>query len=142
MATTPVGDIELHRPYVDQVEITCPECGKPMHRVKEVIDCWYDSGSMPFAQWHYPFENKEIFEKRFPANFISEAIDQTRGWFYTLLAISTLLFGRAPFENCVVLGHVQDENGQKMSKHKGNVVDPWEVLDRQGADAVLSLIHI
>ena len=136
MATTPVGDIELHRPYVDQIEITCPECGKPMHRVKEVIDCWYDSGSMPFAQWHYPFENREIFEKRFPANFISEAIDQTRGWFYTLLAISTLLFGRAPFENCVVLGHVQDENGQKMSKHKGNVVDPWEVLDKQGADAV------
>ena len=136
MATTPVGDIELHRPYVDQVEITCPECGKPMHRVKEVIDCWYDSGSMPFAQWHYPFENKEIFEKRFPANFISEAIDQTRGWFYTLMAISTLMFNRAPFENCIVLGHVQDKDGQKMSKHKGNVVDPWSVLDKQGADAV------
>ena len=136
MATTPVGDIELHRPYVDQVEITCPECGKPMHRVKEVIDCWYDSGSMPFAQWHYPFENKEIFEKRFPANFISEAIDQTRGWFYTLMAISTLMFHRAPFENCIVLGHVQDKDGQKMSKHKGNVVDPWSVLDKQGADAV------
>ena len=136
MATTPVGDIELHRPYVDQIEITCPECGKPMHRVKEVIDCWYDSGSMPFAQWHYPFENKEIFEKRFPANFISEAIDQTRGWFYTLMAISTLMFNRAPFENCIVLGHVQDKDGQKMSKHKGNVVDPWEVLDKQGADAV------
>ena len=136
MATTPVGDIELHRPYVDQIEITCPECGKPMHRVKEVIDCWYDSGSMPFAQWHYPFENKEIFEKRFPANFISEAIDQTRGWFYTLMAISTLMFDRAPFENCIVLGHVQDKDGQKMSKHKGNVVDPWSVLDRQGADAV------
>ena len=136
MATTPVGDIELHRPYVDQVEITCPECGKPMHRVKEVIDCWYDSGSMPFAQWHYPFENREIFEKRFPANFISEAIDQTRGWFYTLMAISTLMFDRAPFENCIVLGHVQDKDGQKMSKHKGNVVDPWSVLDKQGADAV------
>ena len=136
MATTPVGDIELHRPYVDQIEITCPECGKPMHRVKEVIDCWYDSGSMPFAQWHYPFENKEIFEKRFPANFISEAIDQTRGWFYTLMAISTLMFDRAPFENCIVLGHVQDKDGQKMSKHKGNVVDPWSVLDKQGADAV------
>ena len=136
MATTPVGDIELHRPYVDQIEITCPECGKPMHRVKEVIDCWYDSGSMPFAQWHYPFENREIFEKRFPANFISEAIDQTRGWFYTLMAISTLMFNRAPFENCIVLGHVQDKDGQKMSKHKGNVVDPWSVLDRQGADAV------
>ena len=136
MATTPVGDIELHRPYVDQIEITCPECGKPMHRVKEVIDCWYDSGSMPFAQWHYPFENKEIFEKRFPANFISEAIDQTRGWFYTLMAISTLMFHRAPFENCIVLGHVQDKDGQKMSKHKGNVVDPWSVLDKQGADAV------
>ena len=136
MATTPVGDIELHRPYVDQIEITCPECGKPMHRVKEVIDCWYDSGSMPFAQWHYPFENKEIFEKRFPANFISEAIDQTRGWFYTLMAISTLMFNRAPFENCIVLGHVQDKDGQKMSKHKGNVVDPWSVLDKQGADAV------
>ena len=136
MATTPVGDIELHRPYVDQVEITCPECGKPMHRVKEVIDCWYDSGSMPFAQWHYPFVNKEIFEKRFPANFISEAIDQTRGWFYTLMAISTLMFHRAPFENCIVLGHVQDKDGQKMSKHKGNVVDPWSVLDKQGADAV------
>ena len=136
MATAPVGDIELHRPYVDQIEITCPECGKPMRRVKEVIDCWYDSGSMPFAQWHYPFENKEIFEKRFPANFISEAIDQTRGWFYTLMAISTLMFDRAPFENCIVLGHVQDKDGQKMSKHKGNVVDPWSVLDRQGADAV------
>ncbi len=136
MATTEIGDIELHRPYVDAVEITCPECGKPMRRVKDVIDCWYDSGSMPFAQWHYPFENKEIFEKRFPANFISEAIDQTRGWFYTLLAISTLMFGRSPFENCIVMGHVQDKDGQKMSKHKGNVVDPWSVLNKQGADAV------
>ena len=136
MSTKPLGDIELHRPYVDEVEITCPECGKPMHRVKEVIDCWYDSGSMPFAQWHYPFENKDIFEKRFPANFISEAIDQTRGWFYTLSAISTLLFERAAFENCIVMGHVQDKDGQKMSKHKGNVVDPWSVLNKQGADAV------
>ena len=129
-------DLELHRPYIDQVTITCEKCGKEMHRTPEVIDCWYDSGSMPFAQYHYPFENRELFEETFPANFISEAIDQTRGWFYTLLAISTLLFERSPFENCVVLGHVQDENGQKMSKHKGNVVDPWEVLDKQGADAV------
>ncbi|MEG1966329.1 MAG: isoleucine--tRNA ligase [Clostridia bacterium] len=136
MATTEVGDIELHRPYIDAVEITCPECGKPMHRVKEVIDCWYDSGSMPFAQWHYPFENKETFEKRFPADFISEAIDQTRGWFYTLIAIGTLIFGKAPFKNCIVLGHVQDKDGQKMSKHKGNVIDPWQVLDKQGADAI------
>jgi len=107
-----------------------------MKRVPEVIDCWYDSGSMPFAQWHYPFENKELFEKRFPADFISEAVDQTRGWFYTLLAIGTLVFERNPFENCIVLGHVQDKDGQKMSKHKGNVVDPWAVLDKQGADAV------
>ncbi len=129
-------DLELHRPYIDQVTMTCPECGGEMHRTPEVIDCWYDSGSMPFAQWHYPFENKELFEKNFPANFISEAIDQTRGWFYTLIAISTLLFDRAPFENCVVLGHVQDKDGIKMSKHKGNVIDPWEVLNRQGADAV------
>ncbi len=136
MATQPLGDIELHRPFIDEVEITCPECGKPMHRVKEVIDCWYDSGSMPFAQWHYPFENKEVFESRFPAHFISEAIDQTRGWFYTLMAISTLLFDQSPFQNCLVLGHVQDKDGQKMSKHKGNVVDPWSVLDQQGADAV------
>ncbi len=136
MATSEVGDIELHRPYIDAVEIKCPHCGKPMQRVKEVIDCWYDSGSMPFAQWHYPFENKDVFEKRFPADFISEAVDQTRGWFYTLLAISTLIFGRAPFENCIVMGHVQDKDGQKMSKHKGNVVDPWSVLDKQGADAV------
>ena len=127
---------ELHRPYIDEVKITCPCCGKPMTRTKEVIDCWYDSGSMPFAQWHYPFENKEKFEARFPADFISEAIDQTRGWFYTLIAISTLLFGRAPFENCVVLGHVQDKDGRKMSKHLGNVVDPKAVLEKQGADAV------
>lgn len=136
MSVKPLGDIELHRPYVDEVELVCPQCGKAMRRVKDVIDCWYDSGSMPFAQWHYPFENKDVFEKRFPANFISEAIDQTRGWFYTLSAISTLLFDRAPFENCIVLGHVQDKDGQKMSKHKGNVVDPWTVLNKQGADAV------
>ncbi|MBR1584654.1 MAG: isoleucine--tRNA ligase [Clostridia bacterium] len=136
MAIGEVNLPELHRPYIDEVKITCPHCGKPMKRVKEVIDCWYDSGSMPFAQWHYPFENKEIFEKRFPANFISEAIDQTRGWFYTLLAISTLIFGRAPFENCVVMGHVQDKDGRKMSKHLGNVVDPKAVLEKQGADAI------
>lgn len=129
-------DIELHRPYVDNVTMTCPKCGKPMHRVKEVIDCWYDSGSMPFAQFHYPFENKELFEKHFPADFISEAIDQTRGWFYVLLAISTILFDKAPFKNCIVLGHVNDEKGLKMSKHLGNVVDPWSVLNKQGADAV------
>ena len=129
-------DIELHRPYIDQVTLTCPDCGGEMHRTPEVIDCWYDSGSMPFAQWHYPFENKEIFEANFPANFISEAIDQTRGWFYTLMAIGTLLFDKSPFENCVVMGHVQDAEGRKMSKHLGNVVNPWDVLDRQGADAV------
>ena len=129
-------DIELHKPFIDAVTLRCPECGGSMKRVSEVIDCWYDSGSMPFAQWHYPFENKEEFEKRFPADFISEAIDQTRGWFYTLLAIGTAVFGKAPFENCIVLGHVQDKDGQKMSKHKGNVVDPWTVLDKQGADAV------
>ena len=129
-------NIELHRPYIDNVVLTCPKCGGDMHREKEVIDCWYDSGSMPFAQWHYPFENKEQFERRFPADFISEAIDQTRGWFYTLEAISTLLFDRAPFENCIVMGHVQDAEGRKMSKHLGNVVDPWSVLDKQGADAV------
>ena len=129
-------DIELHKPYIDGITIKCEKCGKEMHRVPDVIDCWFDSGSMPFAQYHYPFENKEVFEKRFPAQFISEAIDQTRGWFYTLMAISTLLFDRAPFENCLVLGHVQDKDGLKMSKHKGNVVDPWSVLDKQGADAV------
>ncbi len=130
------ADIELHRPYIDAVTFTCPDCGGEMHREKEVIDCWYDSGSMPFAQWHYPFENREKFEKRFPADFISEAVDQTRGWFYTLLAISTCLFDTNPFENCIVMGHVQDKDGQKMSKHKGNVVDPWSVLNVQGADAV------
>ena len=136
MAIGEVNLPELHRPYIDDVVIKCPHCGKPMHRTKEVIDCWYDSGSMPFAQWHYPFENKEKFEQRFPADFISEAIDQTRGWFYTLLAISTQLFDQAPFRNCLVLGHVQDAEGRKMSKHLGNVVDPWDVLDDQGADAV------
>ena len=127
--------VELHRPYIDECTYSC-ECGGTMRRTPEVIDCWYDSGSMPFAQHHYPFENKEKFEKNFPAQFISEAVDQTRGWFYTLLAISTVLFDKAPFENCIVLGHVNDENGIKMSKHKGNVVDPWSVLDKQGADAV------
>ena len=134
--TDPGPDIELHRPFIDAVTIRCPECGKEMHRVKEVIDCWYDSGSMPFAQWHYPFEHKEEFEANFPADFISEAIDQTRGWFYTLEAISTLLFDRAPFENCIVLGHVQDAEGRKMSKHLGNVVDPFVMLDKFGADAL------
>ena len=129
-------NIELHRPYIDAVTITCPKCGGKMHRTPEVIDCWFDSGSMPFAQWHYPFENKEIFEKRFPADFISEAIDQTRGWFYSLIAISTLVFGKSSYKNCLVMGHVQDAEGRKMSKHIGNVVDPWEVLDKQGADAV------
>ncbi len=129
-------NIELHRPYIDEVTIKCEKCGGQMRRTPEVIDCWFDSGSMPFAQWHYPFENKELFDKQFPANFISEAIDQTRGWFYSLLAISTLLFGRSPFENCLVLGHVQDADGKKMSKHLGNVIDPWSILDKQGADAV------
>ncbi len=129
-------DIELHKPFIDRVRVKCPKCHGDMARTSEVIDCWYDSGSMPFAQWHYPFENQEIFQENFPADFISEAIDQTRGWFYTLLAIGTLIFDRAPFENCLVLGHVQDKDGQKMSKHKGNVVDPWDVLDKQGADAV------
>ena len=129
-------DLELHKPYIDRIKLVCPKCGGEMRRVSEVIDCWYDSGSMPFAQWHYPFENQEKFKERFPAHFISEAIDQTRGWFYTLLAISTCVFGVEPFNNCIVLGHVQDKDGQKMSKHKGNVVDPWTVLDKQGADAV------
>lgn len=128
-------DIELHKPYIDNVHLDCPKCSNKMTRVEDVIDCWYDSGAMPFAQWHYPFENKEIFEANFPANFISEAVDQTRGWFYTLMAISTLIFDKSPYENVIVLGHVQDKDGQKMSKHKGNVVDPWTVLDGQGADA-------
>ena len=129
-------DIELHRPFIDKVTITCPECGKEMHRVPEVIDCWFDSGSMPFAQHHYPFENKELFESQFPADFISEAVDQTRGWFYSLLAISTLIFNKAPFKNVIVMGHVQDENGQKMSKSKGNAVDPFDALATYGADAI------
>ena len=128
-------DIELHKPYIDNVYLKCPQCGKKMKRAKEVIDCWFDSGSMPFAQWHYPFENKEMFDNNFPAGFISEAIDQTRGWFYTLTAIGTALFGRSPFENCIVLGHVLDEKGQKMSKSKGNGVDPMVLLDQVGADA-------
>ena len=128
--------VELHRPYIDAVTFKCPDCGGEMHRVPEVIDCWFDSGSMPFAQHHYPFENKEIFEKQFPAQFISEAVDQTRGWFYSLLAISTLLFNKAPYQNVIVLGHVQDENGQKMSKSKGNAVDPFDALQQYGADAI------
>ncbi len=129
-------ETELHRPYVDGLTCKCPKCGGEMKRTPEVIDCWFDSGSMPFAQYHYPFENKSVFEKTFPADFISEAVDQTRGWFYTLLVISTILFGKAPFKNCIVLGHVNDANGVKMSKHKGNVVDPYSILDKQGADAV------
>ena len=129
-------NIELHRPFIDDVTIKCPDCGEQMERVKPVIDCWFDSGSMPFAQWHYPFENKEIFEDNFPADFISEAVDQTRGWFYSLLAISTLIFNKAPFKNVIVLGHVQDENGQKMSKSKGNAVDPMDALQKHGADAI------
>ncbi len=135
-------DIELHRPYIDAVTISCPHCGKEMHRVPEVIDCWFDSGSMPFAQWHYPFENKEVFESHFPADFISEAVDQTRGWFYSLLAISTLLFNKAPYKNVIVLGHVQDENGQKMSKSKGNAVDPLDALSTYGADAIRWYFYI
>ena len=129
-------DIELHRPYIDAVTITCPDCGGEMKRVPEVIDCWFDSGAMPFAQWHYPFENKEIFEDNFPADFISEAVDQTRGWFYSLMAISTLLFDKAPYKNVIVLGHVLDKDGNKMSKSKGNAVDPMEALNKYGADAI------
>ena len=135
-------DIELHRPYIDAVTIKCPHCGKQMHRVPEVIDCWFDSGSMPFAQHHYPFENKDLFEQQFPANFISEAVDQTRGWFYSLLAISTLIFNKAPYKNVIVLGHVQDENGQKMSKSKGNAVDPFDALEQYGADAIRWYFYI
>ena len=135
-------EIELHRPYIDEVTIKCPCCGKQMHRVPEVIDCWFDSGSMPFAQHHYPFENKELFEKQFPADFISEAVDQTRGWFYSLLAESTLLFNKAPYKNVIVLGHVQDENGQKMSKSKGNAVDPFDALNKYGADAIRWYFYI
>ena len=128
--------VELHRPYIDEITLTCPDCGKVMKRVPEVLDCWFDSGAMPFAQYHYPFENKEVFESRFPAQFISEAVDQTRGWFHSLMAESTLLFNKAPYENVIVLGHVQDENGQKMSKSKGNAVDPFEALKTYGADAI------
>ena len=134
--------VELHRPYIDDITIKCPECGKPMHRVPEVIDCWFDSGAMPFAQHHYPFENKELFEQQFPAQFISEAVDQTRGWFYSLLAESTLLFNKAPYQNVIVLGHVQDENGQKMSKSKGNAVDPFDALQTYGADAIRWYFYI
>ena len=128
--------VELHRPYIDEVTFKCKECGGTMKRVPEVIDCWFDSGAMPFAQHHYPFENKDLFEKQFPADFISEAVDQTRGWFYSLMAESTLLFDKAPYKNVIVLGHVQDENGQKMSKSKGNAVDPFEALGQYGADAI------
>ena len=128
--------VELHRPYIDEITMKCPKCGKTMHRVPEVIDCWFDSGAMPFAQHHYPFENKDVFEQQFPADFISEAVDQTRGWFYSLLAESTILFNKAPYKNVIVLGHVQDENGQKMSKSKGNAVDPFEALEKYGADAI------
>ncbi len=134
--------VELHRPYIDAVTMKCPECGGEMHRVPEVIDCWFDSGAMPFAQHHYPFENKDIFEKQFPAQFISEAVDQTRGWFYSLLAESTILFNKAPYENVIVLGHVQDENGQKMSKSKGNAVDPFDALQTYGADAIRWYFYI
>jgi isoleucyl-tRNA synthetase len=134
--------VELHRPYIDAITIKCPKCGKDMHRVPEVIDCWFDSGAMPFAQHHYPFENKELFEQQFPAQFISEAVDQTRGWFYSLLAESTLLFHKAPYENVIVLGHVQDENGQKMSKSKGNAVDPFDALAQYGADAIRWYFYI
>lgn len=136
------ASLELHRPYIDEVTIRCPKCGKDMHRIPEVIDCWFDSGAMPFAQHHYPFENKELFEQQFPADFISEAVDQTRGWFYTLLAESTLLFDRAPYKNVIVLGHVQDENGQKMSKSKGNAVDPFDALKTHGADAIRWYFYI
>ena len=134
--------VELHRPYIDAVTFTCPDCGKTMRRVPEVIDCWFDSGAMPFAQHHYPFENKDLFEQQFPAQFISEAVDQTRGWFYSLMAESTLLFNKAPYENVIVLGHVQDENGQKMSKSKGNAVDPFDALDKYGADAIRWYFYI
>ena len=129
-------NIELHRPFIDAVTLKCPVCGGEMHRVSEVIDCWFDSGSMPFAQWHYPFENRDVFEKEFPADFISEGVDQTRGWFYSLMAISTLIFDKAPYKNVLVLGHVLDKDGQKMSKSKGNAVDPFEALDKYGADAI------
>jgi len=134
--------VELHRPYIDEITCKCPKCGKEMHRVPEVLDCWFDSGAMPFAQHHYPFENKELFEAQFPAQFISEAVDQTRGWFHSLMAESTLLFNKAPYENVIVLGHVQDENGQKMSKSKGNAVDPFDALEKYGADAIRWYFYI
>ena len=134
--------VELHRPYIDEITLKCPECGGTMHRVPEVIDCWFDSGAMPFAQHHYPFENQDLFEQQFPADFISEAVDQTRGWFYSLLAESTLLFNKAPYRNVIVLGHVQDENGQKMSKSKGNAVDPFDALEKYGADAIRWYFYI
>ena len=134
--------VELHRPYIDEITMKCPECGGTMHRVPEVIDCWFDSGAMPFAQHHYPFENQDLFEQQFPADFISEAVDQTRGWFYSLLAESTLLFNKAPYRNVIVLGHVQDENGQKMSKSKGNAVDPFDALEKYGADAIRWYFYI
>ena len=136
------AEVELHRPYIDEVTFPCPKCGKPMKRVPEVIDCWFDSGAMPFAQHHYPFENKDLFEQQFPAQFISEAVDQTRGWFYSLMAESTLLFNKAPYDNVIVLGHVQDENGQKMSKSKGNAVDPFDALKTYGADAIRWYFYI
>ncbi len=136
------ANVELHRPYIDEVTFACPDCGKTMRRVPEVIDCWFDSGAMPFAQHHYPFENKDLFEQQFPAQFISEAVDQTRGWFYSLMAESTLLFNKAPYENVIVLGHVQDENGQKMSKSKGNAVDPFDALEKYGADAIRWYFYI
>ena len=129
------GDIELHRPYIDGCTFEC-ECGGTMKRTPEVIDCWFDSGSMPFAQYHYPFENKDLFDETFPADFISEAVDQTRGWFYTLLVISTILFGSAPFKNCIVLGHVNEKDGIKMSQNQGNVVDQWTLLDKPTRVAV------
>ena len=136
------AEVELHRPYIDAVTIKCPDCGKEMHRVPEVLDCWFDSGAMPFAQHHYPFENQDVFKQQFPAEFISEAVDQTRGWFYSLMAESTLLFHCAPYKNVIVLGHVQDKNGQKMSKSKGNAVDPFEALDQFGADAIRWYFYI
>ncbi|HIZ43733.1 MAG TPA: isoleucine--tRNA ligase [Firmicutes bacterium] len=142
MSSNCPDDIELHRPFIDEVTITCPKCGKQMHRVPEVIDCWFDSGAMPFAQHHYPFENEDLFKQQFPAQFISEAVDQTRGWFYSLMAISTLIFNQSPYENVIVLGHVQDENGQKMSKSKGNAVDPMEALETYGADAIRWYFYI
>lgn len=142
MSKTPIDDIELHKPYVDDVVIKCPKCGGDMKRVPEVIDCWFDSGAMPFAQYHYPFENEEYFKKHFPADFIAEAIDQTRGWFYSLLVISTLLFDKSPYKNVLVMGHILDQHGLKMSKHKGNVVDPWSILNEQGADAMRWYLYV